>query len=261
MKLGIPSLFEYRTVEQHLKLCSEISFDFFELNLTFPWFQSDCIDTKDLARLKRQYDKELTIHMHDQLNPFDFSPEMREASIKMTQFALGLAKSLEITRITMHLPYGSYSSIKGVKHYAYDICTDKYLSNVLAFRDLCEGIIGCSDILICLENTKGYLEYQKRTVERLLESPGFALTFDIGHNYKAGGEDETFILQHADRLKHFHIHDVTEKGNHYALGDGILDIGRYFHMAENHNCAAVIEVKESSAILKSVDFLHRNGLI
>ena len=44
-------------------------------------------------------------------------------------------------------------------------------------------------------------------LDLLLESPVFALTFDIGHNHGIGGRDEGIILQRRERLRHFHFHD------------------------------------------------------
>lgn len=263
MKLGMPSLIEFNNVEQHMRLCSELSLDFFEMNFTFPFFQSDKLEVEELKRLKKVYGKGYSFHLHDLMNPFDFSPEVREAYNKMADYALNLALELEVKRMVMHLPYGFYSSIGGIKYHAYDVFSDEYLDRVVAFRSRCEAKLGNSSDgpMICLENTKGYYEYHKKTIDTLLESKCFGLTFDIGHDYKAGNSDEPIILSHEDRLRHFHIHDVTANGNHYALGDGILDIEKYFRMAQDHNCTAVIEVKESQALKRSLEYLRGKNLI
>ena len=83
--------------------------------------------------------------------------------------------------------------------------------------------------------------------------------FDIGHNYKASEDDESFILSHVDRLRHFHIHDVTKTSNHVALGEGLLDVDRYLDMAQKHNCPVVIEVKEKNDLLKSIEYVRRRS--
>ena len=65
-----------------------------------------------------------------------------------------------------------------------------------------------------------------------------------------------FILSHADRLRHFHIHDVTKTSNHVALGKGVLDVDRYLEMVRKYNCPAVIEVKEQNALVESLEYVR-----
>ncbi len=72
MKFGMPSLIEFRTVEEHARFCAQHNLDFYELNLAFPWFQSDKIDPDELLRIKERYGIDYTVHFHDEINPFDF---------------------------------------------------------------------------------------------------------------------------------------------------------------------------------------------
>ena len=81
MKYGMPSLIEFRTVEEHVRFCAEHGLDFYELNLAFPWFQSDKLDVDELVRLKKQYGIDYTVHFHDEINPFDFAPELRAGAL------------------------------------------------------------------------------------------------------------------------------------------------------------------------------------
>lgn len=256
MKYGIPSLIEYHTAEEHMRFCADNGFDFFEMNLSFPWFQSDTLDIKQLVALRREYKTDYTIHLHDQLNPFDFSPEIREGAMKSIDFALGLAERTGAKRLTLHLQNGMYSSVAGKKLYAYEVCSDRYLANVREMARTVSSRLAGTGTYFCIENTSGFRPYHKKAVDLMLEYSEFGLTFDVGHNYKASEDDESFILERSDRVKHFHIHDVTEKANHVALGTGVLDVARYLNLADTLDCSAVIEVKESSALLQSRDFIY-----
>lgn len=261
MKYGMPSLIEFRTIEEHARFCSENGLDFYEINLAFPWFQSDKIDADDLLRIKKKYGIDYTVHFHDEINPFDFCPEMRAGCLKNVEHVIGLARRIGAKRINMHLLNGTYSAVKGEKIYAYGLCEDEYLMYVKEFIALVESEMKGMDCIFCIENTSGYRFYHKHAVELMLSSPVFGLTFDIGHNYKASEDDESFILSHADRLRHFHIHDVTAKSNHVALGTGVLDVDRYLEMAKEYDCPVVIEVKESSSLRDSLDYMKRRGLM
>ena len=260
MNYGIPSLMEFTEIEPLARFCANHGFSFLEMNMTFPWFQSGSINADILREVKKKYGIGLTIHLHDQVNPFEFSPEMRRGALENIRFAMGLAREAEIEKLTMHLQSGSYASVNGVKTYLYEQCLDLYLGYVLEFRSMTDRYLDEFPVAVCIENTSGFHAYHQEAIEELLKSEHFALTFDIGHNYKAGGHDEDFILAHAEKLRHFHIHDCSFCSNHLAFGAGGLDLPRYLKMAEKYNCSVVAEVKESKALLLSRDYLIRNGM-
>lgn len=149
-----------------------------------------------------------------------------------------------------------------MKIYACGLCEDEYLSYVRDFVALVEDKLkDMQDVVFCIENTSGFKTYHRHAIELMLASPVFGLTFYIGHNYKASEDDESFILSHADKLRHFHIHDGTAKSNHVALGDGVLDIDRYIKKAERFDCPIVIEVKESSSLRSSLNYMNNHGFM
>ncbi|MBQ8092322.1 MAG: sugar phosphate isomerase/epimerase [Clostridia bacterium] len=260
MNYGIPTLMEFPDIEDLAAFCRNHGFSFIEMNMTFPWFQMGSVTAERLRDLKNKYGIGLTIHLHDQVNPFEFSPEMRRGHLENIQFAMELADALDITRLTMHLIPGTYSSINGKKKYLYEQCKDHYLDLVQAFIRFADKSLDGSSTLICLENTGGFLPFQREAIDLMLQSDHFGLTFDIGHNYKAGGGDEAFILVHDQKLKHFHIHDCSLKSNHLAFGAAGLDLVRYLKMAESYGCSVVAEVKESSALLQSKKYLMDHKL-
>ena len=260
MKFGMPSLIEFRSAEENIRFCADNRLDFFEMNLTFPWFQSDRIDAGRLVELKEQYGVGYTLHFHDQLNPFDFSPELRRGSLDNVLYGIDLAGRIGADRITMHMIRGTYSAVNGVKVYAYKVCEDEYLDHVREFIDLCDRRMEGMDTVYCLENTNGFMDYQKAALDLMLQNPHFGLTFDIGHNFKTSFDDESYIMSHSDKLCHFHIHDVTEKSNHIALGSGIIDMKKYLGMLGQFDCSIVIEVKESQALRKSLAYLKNYGI-
>lgn len=259
MKFGIPSLIEYRTVEDHLRLCAEHGFDFFELNFSFPWFQIENLNPERMKKLSREYGVRYTFHLNDSFSPFDFCTVVRRAWLSYSDKVLLLAELLDVKRITMHLIDGTYAAVNGNKIYACDVCLDTYMANVDEFASKCNTYLKESDALVCIENTNGFRSFQKTGIEQMLENPCFGLTYDIGHNYKAGGTDEIYILEHKDRLAHFHIHNTTQKANHFALDEGVIDVKKYLELIAELDCTCVVEVKESSSLLRSKNFLVQQG--
>jgi sugar phosphate isomerase/epimerase len=92
----------------------------------------------------------------------------------------------------------------------------------------------------------------------LLQSPVFALTWDIGHSKATSEKDVPFILEHQNQLLHFHIHDGKENPpkNHLALGDGEIDLRDRLKLAEIRNARCVLETKTVAALEKSVSRLR-----
>lgn len=257
MNYGIPSLMEYARPESLVHFCAEQGFRFVELNMTYPWFQAGAIDVPTLASLAESSGIYYTIHLHDQVNPFEFSPEMRQASLENIFHAVDIAKALEVPRITMHLLVGMYSSIAGKKVYLNQHFLEKYLSLVETFRDeITRRLVG-ENVAFCIENTNGYTPFQKEAIRRLLESELFGLTYDVGHDFKTGNMDAPFVLEHRDRLKHFHIHDCDRNANHLTLGTGQIDIVKELELVRQQDCSAVIEVKESNALIDSRAYLEK----
>jgi sugar phosphate isomerase/epimerase len=111
---------------------------------------------------------------------------------------------------------------------------------------------------ICVENTNGYLPFQRKALEILLESPIFGLTFDIGHNRCAADADEAWILEHSNRLHHMHLHDVRGQQDHLPFGNGDLDLKPYLDLAQDRT--AVIEVKTMDGLRKSVAWLNMRNI-
>lgn len=261
MKLGIPTLLELGNVENHLAFCKEEGFDFFEMSFMFPWYQTDTIDVSKFASLREENGIDFSLHLPTEFNPFSFSSEIRNASLAIADFAFDMAKELEVSRITMHLPEGTYASMNGEKHYFYDEFEDVYMGNVKNFGDFCQKRLDDTDIFLCIENTKGFRSYHKKAIESLILLPNIGFTFDVGHNYKAGGTDEGYMFSFENKVKHFHVHDVTEKGNHYGLGQGILPVDKYLKLADTLGVSTLIEVKELKALVLSVDYLKNRNLI
>lgn len=92
----------------------------------------------------------------------------------------------------------------------------------------------------------------------MLERDCFVLTWDIGHSKAIGESDVPFILEHKDKLSHFHIHDGSENPpkNHLALGDGEIDLIDRLNTARVCNARCVLETKTIEALKKSMELLN-----
>ncbi len=257
-KYGMPTMIETDTLVRCAEVCRDLGLDFVELNINFPQYVLHKLNADELNALAAAYGIGYTIHLDDEMSVADFNPYVAEGYCRTVVEAVELAKKIGAKKLNMHMSRGAKYTLPDRVVYFFEAYEDDYLAQMRRFRDACEAAIGDSGIRICVENTAGFLPFQRRAVELLLESPVFGLTFDIGHNYCSGNADEAWILDHVDRLHHFHIHDARNgKQDHQALGTGELDVRRYLAIAEENDCSVVLETKTVESLRDSVRWMRK----
>lgn len=259
LKFGMPTLIETNTIEECASLCGALKLDFIELNMNLPQYQLTEIRVPYFMEIAERYGIFYTIHLDENLNISDFNPYIAEGYRRTVRETIELAKGLGVSIINMHLAAGVYFTLPNRKVYLFSEYRERYLQSIRDFRKLCEESIGDSDIIICIENSDGFQEFQKEALEILLASDVFGLTFDIGHNHSCGGLDESYIAANRAQLRHMHIHDALGKKNHLALGTGELALDKYFTMAKEQNCRVVLETKTIEGLKKSVAWVQSKG--
>lgn len=273
MQFGMPTLIENETLQDNVDLCRDLSLRFIELNMNFPEYQVDKLEQTDIfIQAAENAGIYYTIHLDENLNIADFNRLVTDAYLETVRRSIEVAKSFLPLRdrfgdagqpltINMHMHHGIYITLPDRKVQMYDRDFDVYMGSFERFRSLCEEWIEDKNIMIAVENTDGFRDYEKRAIEYLLESPKFGLTWDIGHSKAVGEKDVPFILENQDRLIHFHIHDGSEKPprNHLALGDGEIDLVNRLELAGSRNARCVLETKTVDALRKSVEWLDKTA--
>lgn len=269
---GMPTLIENKTLDENIALCSRLGLSFIELNMNFPEYQIDIIENDE--QFCKKADKAgiyYTIHLDENLNIADFNQLVRNAYLETVRRTIEVAKKLvklkdkygkgeQPLTINMHMHHGIFITLPDRKVQMYERDFETYMAAFRNFAELCGQWIGESDIKIAIENTNGFREYEKKAIEYLLEKDCFVLTWDIGHSKATKEEDVPFILQHKNKLKHFHVHDGKEipPKNHLALGDGEINLAERLKLAEECNARCVIETKTVEALEQSVAWIKKN---
>ena len=270
MQFGMPTLIENKTLEDNISLCKRLGLNFIELNMNFPEYQLEQLEhTEKFIQIAEQNEIYYTIHLDENLNIADFNTLVSDAYLETVRRTISVAKKLLCLRnkygdssqpltLNMHMNHGIYITLPDRKVQMYERDFETYMNSYIRFREKCVQWIGGSDIKIAIENTDGFREYEKKAVEYLLEDSSFVLTWDIGHSKATGEKDVPFIMEHSEKLAHFHIHDGSENPpkNHLALGDGEINILERLNLAESQNARCVLETKTVTALEKSVDYLR-----
>lgn len=272
MQFGMPTLIENHTLEENAALCEALGLRFIELNMNFPEYQVDRLEkTDELVRIAEQHHLYYTVHLDENLNIADFNPLVTKAYLETVRRTILAAKALLPLRdrygdpaqpltLNMHMHHGIYITLPDRKVQMYERNFETYMQSFAVFRSLCEEWIGDSSIMMAVENTDGFRDYEKKMIAYLLESKKFGLTWDIGHSKAIREADVSFLMEHQDKLIHFHIHDGTETPprNHLALGDGEIDLDARLKLAAERNARCVLETKTISALKQSVRWLRNN---
>jgi len=258
IKFGMPTLIECPTLEENARLCHELGLDFIELNMNFPQYQIKQLEnTEYLTEIAEKYNLFYTIHLDENMDICNFNYLVADAYLETVRRTIEVAKKLHIPVLNMHMNHGIYTTLPDRKVRMYQEYFTEYMEGVRKFRDMCEQIIGGADIKICIENTDGYLDFEKNAIEYLLESKVFALTWDIGHSHGTKNIDEPFLMEHHNKLSHFHVHDGLGTKNHQTLGTGEIDLAQRLSIAKEHNCRCVVETKTVDALRKSIEYLTK----
>lgn len=275
LQFGTPVLVENDTLAQNIDLCKSLGFNFIELNTNFPEYGLEALEQSDvLLKAAEKAHLYYTIHLDENMDIADFNSLVRGAYLESVRRIIEAAKKLtplteaygdpsQPLTLNMHMNHGIHMTLPDRIIQMYERNFDNYMQSFAAFRDLCEEWIGDANIVIAVENTTGYFEYEKKAIESLLKSPRFGLTWDIGHSRANGGGDVPFILAHQDKLRHFHIHDgsAVPPRDHQPLGTGDIDIPGVLSLAQKVNAHCLIEVKTTDALRQSKQWLQERNYL
>lgn len=255
-EFGMPTLIETESIDECAHLCSDLGFQFIEINMNMPEYQSDSMDLSHFKEIAKKFGIYFTIHLDENLNIGDFNPYVADAYIKTVTQTIEIAKAIDAPIINMHLTNGVYFTLPNERIYLFNRYINQYLAKFSDFIKLCETAIGDSGIKICIENCDGFKDFHIQAIELMLKSPVFSLTYDVGHDHCINGKDGEFIIKNSDKLLHMHLHDAIGIKHHLALGSGEININNYLKIAENNKCRVVIETKTIESLKQSVRWLQ-----
>lgn len=251
MKLGMPQLYEFDTIEENLILAKQLNLDFIELNLNFGYCRKEMEEGKLFDLLKR-YDIEATLHFYDEAD-FGSYDEVVNAYLSLLEKYSKLGKGY-IKMINVHNNPGPIVTISGIKNYIYDKEYNEYIKRLISNLKKAEEICLENDIKLVIENTN-IPNYMIKTYKDLYEA-GFKFNYDIGHD-----DNDNYML--FDIIKNiplefdeFHIHDGNKKTCHLTLSEGTIELKYFKELAVKHNAYVVLEVKQKLDLIKSVPFFR-----
>ena len=273
LHFGMPTLIELNSLKENVELCKKLKLNFIELNMNIPLFSVLGIEDENNFELKKIieelnfYQKEFgiyfTIHLDENFNFADSNIYIKNAYLKTLKAVIKNSKKINCPIINMHLNKGIYFTLPTEKVFLFEKYKEEFNNSLEEFIKFCNCENSDSNIFISIENTDGWTDFEKKSIEKILMNKNFSLTFDIGHSQAIGNIDQDFILKNKSKLKHFHIHDGTLPNaatkqfgkNHLQLGTGNINLKEKIYLAKETNSRCVIETKTVDTLKKSVSYL------
>ncbi len=252
MDLGIPTMVEMKSIEEAAAFASSLGFSFVELNMNLPWCTLENLQKTDFGSLTSRHNIYFTIHADENLFFCDFSERVAKAHTQNMLDAIDLARNSGMPLINFHMSRGVYFTLPEERVYLFDQYRDVYLDKLQRFREVCAASAK-NDVMLCIENTGIREDFVWQGIDLLLDSPAFALTWDLGHDYSAGLCDTPRLMPLKEHILHIHLHDAEGKDCHLPLGNGKMDIGSMLSCVLPKRM--VLEVKTLNGIRQSVPWL------
>jgi len=257
MQYGMPTLIELRGLEENMKFCKSLDLDFVELNMNVPEFQTEKLRLEKPKNLMEAYNLDLTMHLPENFYFADFNPHMRAAAYEVFKDAVDVAQENRFSLLNMHMHVGTFFTMPDDKVFLQGAYLDEYLKNVVQFRELVDQTLGQSELNICIENACDFHHgFIKKAVDVLLESDNIDLTWDTGHNAKGNYQDQIYLFNNHDRIKHVHLHDFAMGSDHLPLGSGEVCVESIMKKLTDKCESIVLESKSIEGVQKSIFHLE-----
>ncbi len=256
IKLGMPTLAEYNTLEENINLQKSLNLDFIEINMCFPQFSSSELKRIDLKSISKKRNIDFTIHLPEEIDLGMFNEELREGSINLIKNILTQYDRETIRIINMHINEGTYITLPDRKMYVYQEYNEKYITNFINSLEQIVRLLEEKGILLCFENTGNFGRNKIQSmVKTILQYQNIGLTWDFGHDASSGYNESNFMISIKDCIKHTHLHDFNNR-DHQELYTGSIDIREKIDFIKKHSLDTVIETKNSKTLINSVNRLR-----
>jgi sugar phosphate isomerase/epimerase len=257
-KLGMPTLIEFKSIEENINLCSSIGLDFIELNMNLPYCMPENNNINKLRKIIEANNLEFTMHFPEEIDFAAFYPSIRTVNIELFKQLANFGAELGINKINIHVNPGVYFSLPDYKAWIYEINKNMFMDNLMrSMKDIIK-ISKKYNIKTCVENTT-FPGFVKDAFDMLSRFEDVYFTWDVGHDAKDNYRASNFYAINENKIAHMHLHDCDGAKDHLSLNDGIIDINSKIEFARSHNLSTVVEVKTSDSLRKSIYVLNTKG--
>lgn len=262
MKIGMPALVEYNTLNELVDLCLKLKLDFIELNMNLPYNFIENVEPHILRKIIKDTNIEFTMHMPDDADLGTFYESVRKGYVELFSDTIDWAKQAGVNLLNMHVIEGTKMTLPDKKVYIYERYSDEFQNNFVKSIDILSKKAEKSNIVLAIENSSNFGKtHIQKTLDKAILFPGVKLTWDTGHDAMSKFTDKQYLMLNEDKIVHMHLHDASNNKDHQVLFEGDLNIQELLSFAERKNIRVLVEVKTEEALTKSINALRVNNFI
>lgn len=253
MKLGMPALVEYTSINELVELCIKLKLDFIELNMNLPYNFIENINPAKLKKITQDKGIEFTMHMPDDADIGTFYESVREGYVMLFSDTMDWAERAGIKLLNMHIIEGAKMTLPDRKVYIYDQYSEEFTNNFIKSIETLSKKAEEKNVILSIENSSNFGKlFIQKTLDKSITYPNIKLTWDTGHDAVSSFTDKKYLMANEKSIAHMHIHDCVDKKDHQVLFEGELDIMELMNFAEHKDIRALVEVKTAEALEKSI---------
>ena len=255
MRIGYAASIGETGILDSMKFAKCNGFNAVEINMNMKCFFPENYEEHDIENIKKykkENDIEITMHAPEDIFILNLHEKVRNAGIDRLKEIIEFGKSIEASRITIHIGPTPYFTLTDNKYYldtAYHKEYKEILKDCLVeLSNYCE-----QDIKLCVENSGRFTkELYQDILDDMVDTKNIFLTWDIGHSYYEVYDEIKFFKRNIDKIKTVHVHDVNDISDHQVVGDGKIDFPKYIEDIGCKDKVYIIEVRPREKALKSL---------
>lgn len=201
------------------------------------------------------------------LNIASPDPDLRVVIARKFLQGLEVCEYLGATQMVIHSPYTAWD-FNNLDNFSHRSAYDFVVEN--CHRTMSEVVRRAEDIgtTLVIENIEDKDPDIRRILADSFNSAAVAVSIDTGHAHYAHGTNgappvDFYVRRAGDRLQHVHLQDADGYADrHWAIGEGTIRWAAVFRaLGEfSSNPRLILELRDKSGILPSVEWLNRLGL-
>lgn len=261
MKIGMPALVEYNTLDELINLCLKLKLDFIELNMNLPYNFIENVSPRELRKITKETNIEFTMHMPDDADLGTFYESVREGYAALFSDTIEWADEAGVKLLNMHIIEGAKMTLPDRKVYIYEQYSEEFQNKFeKSIKTLSEKVKN-GPVILAIENSGNFgRSYIQKALDRAIAYPNVKLTWDAGHDAVSKFTDKKYLMLHEDKIAHMHLHDVSGTKDHQVLFEGGLNIEELLKFAERKDIRVLVEVKTKDALEKSINSIQKRNL-
>jgi len=262
MKLGMPALVEFNTLDELIGLCLKLNMNFIELNMNMPYNFIENLNPAELKKITEETNIQFTMHMPDDADLGSFYESVRRGYVELFLNTIDWAKEAGVKLLNMHIIEGAKMTLPQKKVYIYDQYSDNFKNNFIkSIYDISKRARE-NDVILAIENSSNFGKpFIQRVLDEALSYDNVKLAWDTGHDAVSRFTDQAYLMKKKDYIANMHLHDARGTSDHQALFEGDLNIMELINFAKEKNITVLVEVKTQEALEKSISNLRNKILI